>query len=101
MKKSFVFDVQQYVKNPILYGMVISLIGPSITMFNRQYNQMYQTNFRISDLQSSSLDKFIVDPDGRDGHDTDTKYQYCGYLRVGSKYRYCHPLILNLFWKYV
>ena len=25
---------------------------------------MYQNNFRISDLQSSGLDKFIVDPDG-------------------------------------
>lgn len=44
--------------------MVMSLIESSLTKFNRQYNQMYQNNFRISDLQSSGLDKFIVDPDG-------------------------------------
>ena len=28
----------------------------------------------------------------RDGHDTDTKYRYCRYLRVGGKYRYSHQV---------
>ena len=33
----------------------------------------------------------------RDGNDTDTKYRYCRYLRVGGKYRYFHqvPLVFD------
>ena len=29
-----------------------------------------------------------------DGHDTDTKYRYCRYLRVRVKYRYFHQVSL-------
>ena len=36
----------------------------------------------------------IWGPDCRDGHDTDTKYRYCRYLRVGVKYRYFHQVSL-------
>ena len=30
----------------------------------------------------------------RDGHNTDTKYRYCRYLRVRVKYRYFHQVSL-------
>ena len=30
----------------------------------------------------------------RDGHDTDTNYRYCRYLRVGGKCRYIHQVSL-------
>ena len=33
-------------------------------------------------------------PLARDGHDTDTKYRYCRYLRVRGKYRYFHQVSL-------
>ena len=40
------------------------------------------------------LDNLITCLETRDGHDTDTKYRYCRYLRVRVKYRYFHQVLL-------
>ena len=40
------------------------------------------------------LDNLMTCLETRDGHDTDTKYRYCRYLRVRVKYPYFHQVLL-------
>ena len=50
---------------------------------------LYQ-NVKFSYFVYQILSKVIL----RDEHDTDTKYRFCRYLRVGGKYRYFHQVSL-------